>query len=64
MGAEASAAGLEVPVAHPAHWVGLRWDIARELLGAISSPQREAARDRVLGRIAGELPSLVRAGRA
>lgn len=64
VGAEAAASGHEVPPAHAAHWVGLRWEIASELVAAITSTQREAARAHVLGPIAGELPSLMSSGRA
>lgn len=64
VGIAATEAGVEVPVAHAGHWLGLRWQIASELLSTISADQRDFARDKILGPIAVDLPALLERGRA
>lgn len=64
VGIAATEAGVEVPVGNAGHWLGLRWQIASELLAAISADQRDFARDNILGLIAVDLPTLRTLGRA
>lgn len=62
--AAAAAQHVELPVSHPGHWAGLRWEIARELMQTAIAARRDAAITQILGPIADELDPLVTSGRA